>query len=454
MSREAKSIDAARGEPSRSRHLRFLAPYIVAVDACTVAFILVALPGLPPHALPTLALFIVAAALTESWRVPISDHGEVSLSISVTYAAAVLFGAAFGAMVAGAASLVSDGVRRRGPARTAFNAGQLALSGGLTGLTYSVLQTDDTHSLTTNALAYLGAAAIYYLVNAALSSGVLALHGRHFTRVFYRSLSDGGGFYLALAPIGAIAAFCYVQSPWTLLYFPVLLWIVYKGFGLYAKLRTETANALTTLADALERRDPYTYQHSIRVADHSERLAEQLGLPPEHIELIVSAARVHDLGKISIDNRILHKPGRLTDEERRQINTHSAAGAELAGQFSMYGPGAEIIRHHHERWDGDGYPDGLAGARIPFGSRVIAVADVFDAMTSDRPYRAALSEEVALAELARGRGTQFDPDVVDAFLEIKREESVACCLPLTRHAASPVSPAEYDQAWMDAMEEG
>ena len=128
------------------------------------------------------------------------------------------------------------------------------------------------------------------------------------------------------------------------------------------------------------------------------------------------------MGKIAIDNRILFKEGPLTDEERRQVNTHPAAGAELAGQFSLYGQGADIIRHHHERWDGTGYPDGLAGDAIPLGARTIAVADVYDAMTSDRPYRRALSHEVAVSELIRGSGTQFDARAVEAFLapDIKR----------------------------------
>ena len=156
-------------------------------------------------------------------------------------------------------------------------------------------------------------------------------------------------------------------------------------------------------------------------------------MPAEEIDLIVSAAQVHDLGKISIDNRILFKEGRLTDEERRQVNTHSAAGAELAGQFSMYGAGAAIIRHHHERWDGSGYPDGLAGDAIPLGARIIAVADVYDAMTSDRPYRAALSHEVAVSELMRGSGSQFDATVVEAFLALDAAHSH--CVAVTASSA-------------------
>jgi HD-GYP domain-containing protein (c-di-GMP phosphodiesterase class II) len=185
---------------------------------------------------------------------------------------------------------------------------------------------------------------------------------------------------------------------------------------LFAHLRDDTDKALEVLANTIEQRDIYTHQHSERVAAYVADIAARLNLPAPDAELIVSAAHVHDLGKIAIDNRILFKEGPLTDEERLQVNTHPAAGAELAGQSSMYGEGADIIRHHHERWDGTGYPDGLAGNAIPLGARIIAVADVYDAMTSDRPYRRALSHDIAVSELVRGSGTQFDARVLEAFL--------------------------------------
>jgi len=139
-------------------------------------------------------------------------------------------------------------------------------------------------------------------------------------------------------------------------------------------------------------------------------------LTPRDVDLLVAAARVHDLGKIATDNRVLFKQSSLTMDERRLIQAHPGDGGELAGRFSMFRDGRRFIRHHHERWDGKGYPDGLAGEDIPLGARIIAVADSYDAMTSDRPYRKALPHEVALIELRRGAGTQFDPRVVDAFL--------------------------------------
>lgn len=344
----------------------------------------------------------------------------------MNYAAAVLFGPCFGALTAVGACLVADGlVRRKGIARTAFDAGMFALSSGLTGLTFDALKAGPGFGLTSNALAYAVAAVVFVIVNSALATGALALLGRRFVHLWLHALREGGIFYIAQAPLGALVANAYVQSPWAMLYFPPVIWVFYKGFGLFAQLRTETDNALVVLANTIDKRDRYTYEHSVRVAKYVAQIATWLKLPDDEIDLIVSAAQVHDLGKISIDNRILLKEGPITDEERQQINTHSAAGAELAGQFSMYRTGADIIRHHHERWDGTGYLNGLAGEAIPLGARIIAVADVYDAMTSDRPYRVALTHEVALAEIIRGSGSQFDARVVEAFLAPAEEESSA-----------------------------
>ena len=395
---------------------RWLLPYVVVVVAAGATTILATLPGLPQHHWAAFVLFILVAAAAEFWTVPATAEGGVSLCFVISYTAAILFGPCFGALTACAGGLVYGAVRRKDALKTTFNAGQLAVAGGMTGLAFDALRSSPHLSLTSDALAYAGAAIVFIILNSALASAAIALCGRPFVHQWLLALREGGAFYLAMAPLGALAASAYEQSPWTLLYFPLLVWIIYKGFSLFAHLRSDTDRALVVLANTIDQRDTYTYQHSVRVAGYVSQIAARLKLPADDIDLIVSAAHVHDLGKIAIDNRILFKEGLLTDEERRQVNLHPAAGAELAGQFSMYGEGADIIRHHHEHWNGAGYPDGLVGEDIPLGARIIAVADVYDAMTSDRPYRRALSHEVAVSELIRGSGTQFDARIVDAFL--------------------------------------
>jgi putative nucleotidyltransferase with HDIG domain len=181
------------------------------------------------------------------------------------------------------------------------------------------------------------------------------------------------------------------------------------------QLREQTVAAVESMADVVDHRDPYTFQHSQSVAHHAVQTARKLGLPDREVELIRLASRVHDLGKIAVPDEVLHKHGRLTDVEFALMKKHPETGAEILAKFPQYKRGRELVLAHHERMDGHGYPRQLSGTAIPLGARIIAVADSWDAMTSDRPYRKSLNPEVALGELLRGRGTQWDAEVVNAF---------------------------------------
>lgn len=393
--------------------------YVTAIAAAAILLVLATLPGFPSGRWPDLLLFITFATLAEMWTVPTNVESSMSLSFVIDYGAAVLFGPAFAAITAAAGGFLSDGVvrhRQGSVVRTAFNVGQFAVSAALSGLVFQWLRRGTGVSLTGDALALAACALTYLVVNNTLVTGVLSLNGRSFAHEWTVTFREVGILYVSMAPLGALFAHSYHESRWTVLYFPLLIVVIYNGFKLYVNLQQETDNALVALADTVDKRDRYTYQHSIRVARIAEEIARTMNLPAKEIDLIISAARVHDLGKISTDNRILYKQASLTDEERALINAHPAAGGELAGKFSMYRKGRDYIRHHHERWDGKGYPDGLVGESIPLGARVIAVADAYDAMTSDRPYRKALSHDIAVAELRRGVGKQFDPAVVAAFV--------------------------------------
>ena len=321
----------------------------------------------------------------------------MSLSFTVHLAGAVLFGPAFAMVVVLCGLAITDGVVRRAPfRRTAFNMAQMAVSVGLCGLVYQALKVPGPVDLVRDAPALALAALVYLLVNDSLVAGVVSMTGRSFLAEWKLSFKDILLPYASMGPLGALAAYSYQASPWSLLYFPPLLLVVYNGFKLFVSLQRETDRALVALADSIDRRDQYTYEHSARVAEHVEATARQLGLAPREIDVIAAAARVHDLGKIATDDRVLLKESTLSPEERKHIERHAAEGDELAGRFSMFRQGRRLIRHHHERWDGTGYPDGLAAAEIPLGARIISVADSYDAMTSDRPYRKALPHEAAV----------------------------------------------------------
>ncbi len=169
----------------------------------------------------------------------------------------------------------------------------------------------------------------------------------------------------------------------------------------------------------LDIRDPYTFEHSYRVAGLAEILAEAMKIPKPEINLIHYSAHLHDIGKIGISDEVLNKSGKLTNEEIAQIQSHSAIGSMILNKNPEFKGIAKVVRHHHERWDGSGYPDGLSREDIPIESRIIGLVDAFDAMTSDRPYRKRKSHEWAMKEIKDHSGSQFCPKCVESFLTLR-----------------------------------
>ena len=218
--------------------------------------------------------------------------------------------------------------------------------------------------------------------------------------------------------IGLIGAYLVAGKVWLLALLVLPVALVYLAFKSAKEMRESTREIVENMADAVDLRDPYTGGHSRRVTEYTAGILREMGrnCSGAEYEVIVSAARVHDIGKIGIPDDVLKKEGTLTPGERKIMEAHAEEGAKLLQRYPDFALGVDLVRHHHEAWDGTGYPDRLKGTDIPFGSRVIAVADSFDAMTTDRPYRHALSPVQAAAILREGRGGQWDPTIVDAFL--------------------------------------
>jgi diguanylate cyclase (GGDEF)-like protein len=220
--------------------------------------------------------------------------------------------------------------------------------------------------------------------------------------------------------------------------------LVYQAAKHLNEVQGSTHQLLESMADTVDLRDPYTGGHSRRVTESCGRILREMKLSGPDRDLILSAARVHDIGKIALPDSILNKPGPLTDEERAFMQTHPERGAEVLARHKDFTRGMAIVLHHHEAWDGSGYPHGLKGLEIPFGARVIAVADSFDAMTSDRPYRRGMPSAQAAAILRRGRAQQWDARVVDAFLagiDNQQEDPQFTLLPATPGVAEPIPTA-------------
>jgi HD-GYP domain-containing protein (c-di-GMP phosphodiesterase class II) len=193
-----------------------------------------------------------------------------------------------------------------------------------------------------------------------------------------------------------------------------------------------------TLARAVDSKDSYTHEHSERASVKARRLAARLGVAGTAARYVEYAALLHDIGKIGIDEAILLKPGKLTPEEYEVMKKHPIIGHQILSPVKYLGPVAEMVLYHQEWYNGQGYPEGRKGEEIPIGARIVAVIDAWDAMTSDRPYRKALRRDVAISELRRGAGTQFDPQVVEAFLAI--EESLEAEKERRGNGAAPPAP--------------
>src|SRR5205823_2503824 len=191
----------------------------------------------------------------------------------------------------------------------------------------------------------------------------------------------------------------------------------------YRRLEESSLEAIESLNATVDAKDPYTAGHSARVQRIALAVASELGVPSERLDAVRFGGLFHDIGKIAVPDSILTKPGKLDGEEFEAIRRHPADGAEIVSHFSRLHEAVPLIRHHHERWDGDGYPDRLAGNAIPLEACVVGLADAWDAMTTDRPYRPAMSVEEAAAEVRSCRGTQFSPAVVDAFFDAFRRQS-------------------------------
>lgn len=243
--------------------------------------------------------------------------------------------------------------------------------------------------------------------------------GMRFRSVLLHLLRNGWPHIVALS--FAAIFLSYIQSSFGLFVTGIASIVLIEAYYPWKLLGDQGGALLTSLqmmARAVDLKDPYTSDHSQNVARYAVRIARELDLPEAEVERIRIGALMHDIGKIGISARIIRKPGKLTPDEQAAMMDHSSVSADIIEPLDILGESAEMVRHHHERWDGAGYPAGLAGEQIPMGSRVILVADAFDALTTDRPYRKGVGRATAVAILQENAGTQFDRAAVDALRRV------------------------------------
>jgi putative nucleotidyltransferase with HDIG domain len=424
----AQNQDAA--SPARRLRLSDVQPitFYAAGLACLTALFALALALLGDALGPAWAIAALGgfSMLAERQPVRVNANLEITVSVLPVVFAAVAFGP-LAAMAVGAIGLLAtfESPYIRWVTWTSTR----ALAAGLAGLAAEAVSSQLPSAQLFGAV--LVAVVVLEIVDAALAASVVAIRrsGDYmgFLRILRPILTGSVPLYV---PVLLLLVYAYQQiSAWSLVLFLAPAVAAHRLHALYrqqqdtteqlrfANERLERASLsfATALVAALDARDQYTAGHSAAVAVYARDIARRLGLSEEQQHLAHLCGLVHDVGKVGLPAGLLEKPGALTLEERRRMEEHSAIGERILGKVDDYAEIAQIVRHHHERMDGNGYPDRLAGPAIPLLSRILAVADAYNAMTSGRPYRDAMPSRVARFRLAQAAGTQFDTNVVAAF---------------------------------------
>jgi HD-GYP domain-containing protein (c-di-GMP phosphodiesterase class II) len=379
-----------------------------------------------------LLLFLVINVVSESQPLVLPGaQARISTSGLSSYAALALFPPVLAGLSGAIAIFVFGALIERKPLlKWLFNTVQIFITITLAALTFQSLQTFTLNSLIPyNIIALAGAISVYFVVNTLVVSVLLSLvNSTPFWRIWAKNFQWEIVYVAGNVPLALLLVLAY-QRLWIagplLFLAPVLL--LKESYAQYIRLKTTYTETVRTLIKVIEMHDTYTAGHSLRVAEYAKRLASAKNLSVKEAEKVEIAAYLHDLGKVDLAiTHLVRKPGKLTPEEKRRVQLHPLVSADIAAQVTYFrGDIERIIRHHHENYNGTGYPHGLQAKDIPIGARIILIADAFDAMTSNRMYRSALDFERVRGEFIKYAGIQFDPELVDLFLsECVRDESM------------------------------
>jgi putative nucleotidyltransferase with HDIG domain len=395
--------------------------YIYGVFLSAVAVLSFAIRTDPHFQLKIALSFGVLIFLAEQFPVVLPQgEGSISVSFVLTIAAIIIGGGGAEAGIATAFGFLTFRSMRKVPIeRHLFNAGELALAGTLGGLAYQAINGPTPFANAADMfpavfLPVVAATAVQFTVSTGLVAFAVAIaRGGRLRAVWGAQLRTILKGYVAFGVLGIILAALHIAmggSPASVLFLLVPLLVARNAFQSAAEMESAFEATVRSLIKAIEAKDEYTRGHAQRVAKLSEMTARAYGLSGEECRIIRYIALMHDIGKLGVSTKILAKPGKLTDEEYEHMKQHPVRGYEIVSEIDFLKEAAETaVRHHHERMDGRGYPDGLVGEQIPVIARIVMCCDAFDSMTSTRVYRKAKSIEDAITELRRCVGTQFDP---------------------------------------------
>ncbi len=369
-----------------------------------------------------IVILVFAVGIATFDLIPIKFYGssmEATISSAVKFACVLLFPPTAVALTIFFGTVMGEFPVKRAWVKKVFNVSQMTLSWTVTALVYWILHDPTANFLGSlqNILVISLAGLTDFGVNSLLVSLVVSFANHLPLRyVWSQNFPKAILHELSMVPLGAFLAILWQFNPVSLPLAALPLLVVRHAYLVADQLQRQTREALVAMMRVIDERDQHTADHSDRVSYYARTTAEALDLDQEEIEVIAQSALLHDLGKVGMADDILFGPKILNSHERKRAEKHAEVGAELLSKFPLFERGANLVRHHHERYDGTGYPDQIQGEDIPIGARIISVADAYQAMTEDRPYRRGMSQPVAVQRLITASGTQFDPRVVQAFV--------------------------------------
>ncbi|NLV57244.1 MAG: HD-GYP domain-containing protein [Clostridiales bacterium] len=397
----------------------------------------VSLQGIPFRVYGWQLLFLIGlCALCRSFPITIRKDQGLDLSVLAILSAFMMHGTAMAMVVYAVSSLItferqSDGtvhsIYNISPVKTFFNTANIMIAILVPGLICRLLpwQPGDL-SFPMVLLPTLVFSLLAFFLNYLILLLMFYLNGDMGLREAFKILLGLSTNVIAAMPLGLIIALVLAQpmGGWLTLILICPLMLARYAWKLYLDTSRHKDELITAFISAIEARDAYTQGHSTRVADYTEKIARQMGMKDKDIALLREGALLHDIGKIGVSDQILHKNGPLSAEEWVVMKQHPTIGTEIVAKVGLDERVVEIIQSHHERYDGSGYPNGKPIGECSLATRIMGVADAFDAMTSERPYRKGIPVDMAIEELCKGSGTQFDPAVVEVMVKLIREDAI------------------------------
>lgn len=378
-------------------------------------------------------IFGLLSIIAESLLIPTPGESAISVGFAVDLAAILVLGVPEAAWIASLGIMLRS-VWHQGKRfhifntplyKTLFNGAQIMISAGVAGLCYQLLGgVTGIIDLSSYIFPLIACILVYVLINETIISGLMSIvTGQSFIQSWLSNIFYAAKDCVFVAPLGVLMAMAYMKySILGIFLFLGPLLLARYAYKLYIDMRKIYIDTVEALSQAIEVKDPYTQGHSMRVSEYSYELGTKAKLTQKRLDNLKMAAVLHDIGKIGIEENILNKPGRLTVEEFDKIKQHPEIGVKIIQNIEALKDVSEIILSHHEKMDGTGYPKGKKAHEINTESAILGIADVYDALTSDRPYRKAMTTEQALQIIAEGKGSHFDPHLADEFIKMIKDK--------------------------------